>query len=98
AGGQQVRMQATTLGRYLLYRPDGSYLAAQDGGGVAPASDPSPAADWAVTEAGGGAFTLTPQSGGAPLTGVRFTPASGCAVFPEADLDATGTPSKGKVP
>ena len=45
-------MQATTLGRYLLYRPDRTFLAAQDDGSVAPAPEPSPAADWRVKEAG----------------------------------------------
>src|SRR4051794_7380186 len=95
AAAQQVRMQPTALGRYLLYRPDRTFAASQKDGSVAAATDPSPAADWKVDEAGGGAFTLTPQSGGHALTGVRFEPASGCAVFPEADLDATGTPAKG---
>ncbi|MFL5909651.1 MAG: Coagulation factor 5/8 type domain-containing protein [Gaiellaceae bacterium] len=92
---QQVRMQATALGRYLLYRPDHTFVAAQTDGSVAPAKDPSPAADWRVDDAGGGAFTLTPMSGGRSLANVRFTPATGCAVYPEAELDATGTPAKG---
>src|SRR4051812_37842906 len=87
-----VRMQATTLGRYLLYRPDGTFVSS---GGVAGA--PGPAADWNVEEAGA-TFTLTAQSGGPAITGVRFEAASGCATFPEADLDATGTPSKGALP
>ena len=29
---------------------------------------------------------------------MRFAPATGCATFPEADLNATGTPSKGALP
>src|SRR4051812_7140047 len=53
AGAEQVRMQATTLGRYLLYRPDRTFLAAQDDGSVAPAKEPSAAADWRVEEADG---------------------------------------------
>src|SRR4051794_28271669 len=61
-GGENVRMQATTLGRYLLYRPDGTFLAAQDDGSVSPAKEPSPAADWRVDPAGNDVFTLTPQS------------------------------------
>src|SRR4051794_34278077 len=113
--GTQVRMQATTLGRYLLYRPDRTFLAAQDDGSVAPASEPSPAADWSVRPAGNGLFTLAPQSAGDRVLAVnsggagtlaapagagdaariRFTPASGCATYPEAPLDATGRPSKG---
>src|SRR4051812_20740576 len=113
--GEHVRMQATTLGRYLLYRPDSTFLAAQDDGSVAPASEPSPAADWRVDPAGSGLFTLTPQSasgrvlsvspGGAgsladPATAgdaarIQFVPTDGCAVFPEAALDASGSPAKG---
>jgi microsomal dipeptidase-like Zn-dependent dipeptidase len=89
--GERVRMQATGLGSYLLYRPDRTFLAASDGG-VVPAAEPSPAADWKVAEGGSGTFTLTPQSGGAAITGARFAPADGCAEFPEASLDATGRP------
>ncbi|MFL5883736.1 MAG: hypothetical protein ACJ77M_01580, partial [Thermoleophilaceae bacterium] len=98
AGGEQIRMQATALGHYLLYRPDRTFLTSQSDGGVSPASQPSEAADWRVEEAGGGAFTLTPMSGtGRALTGVHFTPASGCAVYPEAELGATGTPAKNPI-
>src|SRR3954452_16919849 len=93
SGAEHVRMQATALGSYLLYRPDRPYLAAQDGA-VAPASDPSPAADWVVT--GKRLFTLTPRSGAGPvLKHVRFTRAKGCATYPEAALDASGKPAKG---
>jgi hypothetical protein len=89
-------MQATTLGRYLLYRPDRRFVAAQAGGSVGVADAPSAAADWRVDDAGQGAFTLTPMSSGAPpLTDVRFHAADGCADYPEAELNATGTPSKG---
>jgi microsomal dipeptidase-like Zn-dependent dipeptidase len=112
-GADRVRMQATALGRYLLYRPDRRFVAAQDDGSVRPADAPSPAADWRVAEAGGRAFTLSPVSaGGRVLTAradgaaaltdpatagdaahLRFVPADGCAVYPEADLDATGSPA-----
>src|SRR5688500_11906016 len=47
----QLRMQATTLGSYLLYRPDRTFLASQPDGSVVPAAEPSPAADWRVQEA-----------------------------------------------
>ena len=57
AGGDHVRMQATTLGSYLLYRPDHTFLATHDDGSVAPDQRPSPAADWRVTEAPGRTFT-----------------------------------------
>ena len=63
-GGEAVRMQATTLGRYLLYRPDRTFVAAQPrrrGAGAAP----EPRRRLAGRRGAGGAFTLTPQSGGA---------------------------------
>src|SRR5256885_2801717 len=91
-------MQATALGRSLLYRPDRTFLASQDDGSVQPAATPSPAADWRVDDTGGGTFSLAPVSGGRPLPGVRFVPAQGCAVYPEAELDATGTPRPGATP
>jgi microsomal dipeptidase-like Zn-dependent dipeptidase len=92
-------MQATTLGRYLLYRPDGTFLAAQEDGSVAPAAEPSPAADWRVRRAGPrGLFRLDPQSGKGPILSVRFVRAKRCAVFPEAALDAKGKPKRGSTP
>src|SRR4051794_1513803 len=57
AGGEQIGMRATGLGSYLLYRPDKTYLAAQNDGSLAPAAAPSPAADFTVDSAGPGAFT-----------------------------------------
>jgi hypothetical protein len=62
AGAKNIRMQATALGRYLLYRPDRTFIAAGDDGSVAPAAAPSPAAEWQVKRAGRGLFRLTPQS------------------------------------
>ena len=93
--GDTIRMKASALGRYLLYRADGTFVVAQDGGTLGTASAPSPAADFAVEDAGGDAFRLVPQSTGSAVATVRFAPAQGCAEFPEADLQATGTPSKG---
>jgi microsomal dipeptidase-like Zn-dependent dipeptidase len=98
ARGDHVRMQATTLGSYLLYRPDRTFLAAQGDGSVAPDQRPSPAADWRVTEAPGRTFTLSPASAPGRVLTVRFVPAQGCAVFPDAELNATGTPRIGAVP
>jgi hypothetical protein len=94
-GAERVRMQATGLGRYLLYRPDRRFVAAQPDGSVGVAAEPGPAADWRVSKRSG-AFTLRSVSGGPPtLRGVRFRAATGCAVYPEASLDATGKPSRG---
>ena len=95
AGAGHVRMQATTLGRYLLYRPDSTFLTAQADGSVSPAGEPSPAADWTVKRAKGkGLFTLAPQSDKTRVLTVRFKEAKGCAVYPEAALDAKGRPAK----
>src|SRR3954470_1992794 len=84
AGAEQVRMQAADLGAYLLYRPDGTYVTLA---GVSPQP-----AIWTVDA---GATTISSGGVSRPVT---FTPATGCAVFPEADLNATGTPSKGATP
>ena len=43
------RMQATDLGSYLLYGPDGRMPAARSTGGVAPGFTADPSADWAIT-------------------------------------------------
>ncbi len=104
-------MQATRLGSYLLYRTDQTVLAVHGDGTVSPDPGATPAADWAVTDAAGGAFRLSPASdpsrtlsvapdGGLTAnpgagTPVTFAPAKGCAVYPEAELGATGTPSRG---
>ena len=61
AGAGKLRLQATTLGRYLLYRPDRSFLAAGSGGSVAPAAAPSKSAEWIVRGAHN-RFTLSPNS------------------------------------
>jgi hypothetical protein len=98
AGAEDVRLQATTLGSYLLYRPDRTFLAAHSDGTVAPDQQPSPAADWRVEDAPGGTFRLLPASGTGPVLTGRFAPADGCATYPEAELDATGTPRRGEVP
>src|SRR4051812_7419302 len=63
-GAEHIRMQATALGRYLLYRPDGTFLAAKGTGTFSVAKKPSPEADWRVDPSGKGSFTLTSQSGG----------------------------------
>ena len=93
----RVRMQATALGRYLLYRPDGRFVAVSDQGTTA-AQSPSPAADWRVDDAAGDTFTLTPQSSQARRITVRFQPATGCAAYPEAELNATGRPGPAPTP
>jgi hypothetical protein len=81
------RMEATTLGQYLLY--DGGFL----GAGLAHVSAPSSSTVWSVD----GHFTLTDVGTGETYA-VSFTPASGCAVYPEGGVNATGTPFRGVNP
>jgi hypothetical protein len=57
-GAGPFRMQATALGRYLLYGKAQDFLAADGSGGVEQAAAASPDADWRVDDAGGGAFRL----------------------------------------
>jgi hypothetical protein len=44
----------------------------------------------------GGALVLVPRAGAGPETRFNFSSSQGCAVFPEAELNATGTPAKGE--
>jgi microsomal dipeptidase-like Zn-dependent dipeptidase len=110
AGGQAevFRMQATDLGRYLLYGRDADFLAL-DGDAIAPAAQPSDDADWTVQESGDG-FTFVNEHAGralgvasaalaavAPGSAERFelVEASGCAEYPEVEVGATGGPVTG---
>jgi microsomal dipeptidase-like Zn-dependent dipeptidase len=61
AAASKLRLKATTLGRYMLFTKGKDFVAAS-GGGVGHDSQPSPAADWAVRNAGPGSFTLSPVS------------------------------------
>src|SRR3954454_19163419 len=116
-GAGQLRFQATDLGSYLLYTTSAQFIAAGAGNAVAPAAQPSPAADWVVEDSAAGSFTLSPKSapdrllavsggnlvlvprsGAGDATRFVFAPAGGCAVFPEAELNASGTPARGDVP
>jgi hypothetical protein len=91
--GGPFRMQATDLGRYMFYGKAGDFLG-PDGQMI---SEPGPAADFAVDDPTPGVYTLTGQNGRLGDT-FTFVPAEGCAVFPEAELNATGTPGKGATP
>jgi hypothetical protein len=91
--GGPFRMQATDLGRYMLYGKAGNFLG-PDGKLI---GEPGPAADFAVDDPTPNVYTLTGQNGKLGDT-FTFLPADGCAVFPEAELNATGTPGKGATP
>jgi hypothetical protein len=81
-GAGRVRMQATALGRYLLYAPDRRFVAARPSGAVGVDTAPGPASDWRVDAASDGRFTLAAAAGGATLRDVAFTATSGCADYP----------------
>ncbi|HXI01785.1 MAG TPA: hypothetical protein VNI57_01285 [Candidatus Saccharimonadales bacterium] len=102
-------MQATALGRYLLYGPGGRMPAAGRRHGVAPAVRPGPKADWALTDGGIG-LRLTNVATGQDLSVNRrgrltqsrrwdarwsFEPAAGCATFPEIEVNVEGDPVMG---
>ena len=103
------RLQATALGSYLLYGPDERMPRAGALDPVSPTATPGPAADWRVAD-GGDTVRLTNVSTGRNLgvgalgrlvqvasTAPRwsFTPAQGCATFPEVEVNVTGQPFKG---
>lgn len=112
AGATPFRLQATALGSYLLYGPDGRMPASGPLGTVIPTTGPGPAADWRAVEEGG-ALRLTNVASGRRLgVGVlrrvaqgdsttprwSLTPTDGCATFPEVELNVSGTPFTGASP
>jgi hypothetical protein len=82
------RMQPAALGIYLLYGPRANYLTAGDYA-LASASTPSGSAEWRVSGSSIRGFTLTNLQTGYELP-VSFARATGCATYPEAQVDATG--------
>ncbi len=106
-GAERFRLQATTLGEYLFYGTASDFMAV-DGEGVAPASQPSPNAEWTLSERGGG-FTVTNAPSGRSLalqaSGVTastdagaifvLVAAEGCPRYPEVKINAKGAPATG---
>ena len=88
------RMQAAALGIYLLYGPQGDYLVDSGAGTLQGESGPSTAAEWRVDGSSTKGFTITNLATATRLA-VTFVAASGCATYPEAGVDATGTPFAG---
>jgi hypothetical protein len=110
SGAEPIRMQATRLGEYVFYGKAGDFVATS-GSDVVTAAAPSPAADWRVLELGdrfqihlpaqekalavgdGGKLVLA----NAP-TAFRFVETTGCATYPEAELNVAGKPFTGASP
>src|SRR5688572_1405210 len=78
------RLKATALAQYLLYTKEEQFLTA-DG----PAPEPSKAAEWRATDAGGG-VELASLEGGAKLRLGKS--AAECPRYPEIELNVTGGP------
>ena len=119
SGAEPFRMQATDLGKYLLYGAAEDFLAVDATpvvGGIASADAPSDDSDWTVDEAGS-AFTLVNEAhasqlavdeagalvavpgGSAGQAGhFAFEERTGCATYPEVDVNVSGDPVTGKQP
>ncbi len=112
-GGEGFRMQATALGRYLLYGRQMEFVAEAADGSVTATRVPGADADWTTRAVGGGSFEFASLRsgrklsasgpGGALATGgsaTRFSavPGASCQVFPELDTNTTGEPSRGATP
>jgi microsomal dipeptidase-like Zn-dependent dipeptidase len=106
------RMQATALGRYLLYGPDAKMPATSLLDSVAPTATPGAPADWRVQDVAGKLKLVSVSTGKelgvnglgrlvqvAPTTARwGFAAAQDCAKFPEVEVNVTGTPLKGSSP
>jgi microsomal dipeptidase-like Zn-dependent dipeptidase len=106
------RLQATALGRYLLYGPDGRMPSTAPLDTVGHTATPGPTADWTFENIAG-RLRLTSVSTGKQL-GVGslgrlnqvstatarwgLTATQGCSKFPEVEVNVTGQPFKGSSP
>jgi microsomal dipeptidase-like Zn-dependent dipeptidase len=110
AAATPFRMQATALGRYMLYGPDTRMPAAGALDTVTPTTTPGPAADWKLSDGGSGLVLTSFDTGKALKVGAlgrlaqgvptswSLVSTSGCATFPEVEVNVTGTPFKGSSP
>jgi microsomal dipeptidase-like Zn-dependent dipeptidase len=114
AAATKFRMQATALGRYLMFGPDATMPAVGPLGTVVSTSQPGPSADWTMQQPRPPGWSFTALTNGRGLavglggrltqvaatsaTPFLFSEATGCARFPEIDVNVTGTPFKGSSP
>jgi len=111
-GVTPFRMQATALGSYLFYGPDGKMLEGEASGRVTPTAKAGPTADWELTAEGDKIGLRNVSTGGhlsvswrgrvsqseRPSIRFRLEAAPGCSTFPEAEVNAVGTPLIGQGP
>lgn len=112
AAAEPFRMQATDLGRYLLYGAAEDFLGRTILNTVTSAANPSDNTDWTVSEAGdsfrivnefadrelvvGGllsdqVLTTAAEGAGGDAGLFDFEQATGCADYPEVDINVTGS-------
>lgn len=97
-------MKPSALGKYLFYTPDERFMAFAAGSSGAVLLDaPTAFVEWTVEESGRN-FTIVSSPSGDSLSfdgeagRFDFLPHGGCTEYPEAKLNATGTPFKGRNP
>ena len=96
-GGDPFYFKATDLGSYLIYDADRAFLLA-DG---SRATDPSADAVWRIARSGGGRYSFANASGALTLdrtSSFRPTRTTGCAAYPEPQIDIAGRPHAGITP
>ncbi|HEX4895632.1 MAG TPA: hypothetical protein VFV11_04810 [Solimonas sp.] len=78
-----------------------AFAATPEGGSLALLDTPGDGAEWTIDLDARGFSVVATQTGqplGADADRYRFLPASGCTEYPEAQLNARGTPFKGRNP
>ncbi len=88
-----LRFHATRLGEYLLLGSADDFLAEDASGTITRVATPGPHAEWRVEPD----LTLVNVASGHERHGVTFSPARGCAVFPDAQPNVRG-PQPGRAP
>ncbi len=83
------RMQATTLGEYLLYGVHEDFLADPGTGIPTPAAAPSTAAEWEVKGNPNAGYSLKNKATN-KLIRVTFLSETACAVYPEGSIGSYG--------
>lgn len=108
ADAEAFYLKPTALGRYMLYARDGNFFAAA-GAGIGRETVADDNADWTVDSDSDGNFRLSLASSGQSLavsgggltlsnqaSNFAFPAINGCTAFPEIEVNATGTPFKGR--
>jgi hypothetical protein len=107
-----LKLQATGLGRYLLFGTGGNMPAVGPVDVVTTTTTPGPTADWiigarerrisfkSVSNNRGLTVTSAGRLGHSSVVEARWSlvAASGCTAFPEIQVNATGTPLRGSSP